>query len=192
MGIPLTDIVTALLLGIGLSMDASAVSMTGGANAGKGAHLRAALLAALFFGAFQGGMLLAGGAGGESLKSAISGIDHWVAFILLGAVGGKMLMESRKTGEDKKVDLLDIRILAMLSVATSIDALAAGAGIAFADNSILFTASIVAASTSVISFFSVFIGRKYGCALEGKAEALGGVVLFLIGLHILLAHTAFS
>ena len=189
MGIPLTDFLTALLIGVGLSMDASAVSMTGGANAAKGSLMGAAFRAAFFFGAFQGGMMLLGGAGGESLKGMISGIDHWVAFFLLAAVGGKMLLESRHMGEDKRVDLLDARVLVLLAIATSIDALAVGVGVAFADHSLLDTAAIVAATTAAISFASVFAGKKYGCALEGKAEVLGGAVLILIGLNILISHT---
>ncbi|MFH0885252.1 MAG: manganese efflux pump [Candidatus Micrarchaeota archaeon] len=192
MGISLTDFITALLIGIGLSMDASAVSMTGGANAKGGSLTGAAFRAAFFFGAFQGGMLLIGGIGGESIKAVISEIDHWVAFFLLAAVGGKMLLESRHMGEDKRVDLLNARILILLAVATSIDALAVGIGIAFADHSLFDTAIIVASTTALISFASVFAGKKYGCALEGKAEAFGGIVLTLIGLNILLSHIFFS
>ena len=80
-----------------------------------------------------------------------------------------MLLESGHAGEDKKVDLLDARILLILSVATSIDALAVGVGVAFADHSLLETVVIVGLATAAISFCSVFIGSRYGCKLEGKA-----------------------
>jgi len=185
-GISLTDFITASLIGVGLAMDAAAVSMTGGANAKKAGLIAAALLAALFFGGFQMGMLLLGGIGGESLKEAVSGIDHWIAFFLLAAVGGKMLLESGHTGEDKRINLLDARILLLLSVATSIDALAVG--VAFADHSLIETAMIVGLATALISFVSVWVGSRYGCALDNKAEILGGVVLILIGLNILQSH----
>lgn len=169
-------------------MDSAAVSMTGGANAKKGKLVAAALLAALFFGGFQGIMLYFGGIGGEGLKGIVSEIDHWVAFILLAIVGGKMLLESGHRSEEKRVNLLDARILLILSIATSIDALAVGVGVAFADHSLLETAITVGAATALISFSSVFIGSCFGCRLEGKAEAFGGIVLILIGLNILQSH----
>jgi putative Mn2+ efflux pump MntP len=135
---------------------------------------------------------LLGGIGGEGIRGMISDIDHWVAFVLLGAVGGKMLLESRHMGIDKRINLLDARILVLLAIATSIDALAVGVGVAFTDHSLLETAAIVAFTTAIISFASVYAGKKYGCALEGKAEAFGGIVLILIGLNILLGHIFFS
>jgi putative Mn2+ efflux pump MntP len=187
-GIPLTDYFTAALAGIGLAMDASAVSMTGGMNSKKGSLARAALLAALFFGGFQAMMLLLGGIGGAGLRELVSGIDHWIAFGLLAVVGGKMLHEAPHKSGDKKVDLLNARMLLVLAVATSIDALAVGVGMAFADHSLLEAAVIVGAVTAAISFASVYVGSRYGVALEGKAEAFGGIVLILIGLNILQSH----
>jgi putative Mn2+ efflux pump MntP len=187
---PLTDILTAVLVGIGLAMDSSAVSMAGGAGSKKEGLMNAALLTALFFGFFQGGMLLAGGLGGESLKAQVSQIDHWIAFGLLAAVGGKMLHESRHVCGGRKVDLLDARVLMLLGLATSIDALAVGVGVAFADHSLYETAAAVGLTTAAISFISVFAGQAYGHRLEGKAEAFGGIVLILIGLNILISHLA--
>jgi putative Mn2+ efflux pump MntP len=180
------DILVSILIGVGLAMDSSAVSMAGGI--GRTSRIvEAALLAGLLFGFFQALMLFIGGLGGEGLKDMVSGIDHWIAFLMLGIVGGKMLLESRSKG-DEKADLLDPRALLFLSFATSIDALAVGVGIAFAGDSLLETAVIVGATTAVISFFSVFIGKRYGAVLEGKAEALGGIVLIVIGLNILRTH----
>lgn len=181
---------TAVLIGIGLAMDSSAVSMAGGANLKGGRLLRAAVLAALFFGLFQGGMLLAGGIGGEGLKAMVSEIDHWVAFGLLAIVGSRMLYESRHAQSGKAVELLDSRMLLLLAFATSIDALAVGVGVALADHSLYETASAVGLTTAAISFFSVFIGKAWGHSLEGKAEAFGGIVLILIGINILASHMA--
>ncbi len=184
------DIITSVLVGIGLAMDASAVSMAGGATARKGGVAKSALFAALFFGAFQGGMLLLGGIGGESLRAAVSDIDHWVAFGLLAIVGGKMILESSRICPDERVRLLDMGVLLMLSVATSIDALAVGVGVAFADHSLFETAASVAAITAALSFISVFAGNRYGCGLGSRAEVLGGLVLIGIGLNILYGHMA--
>ncbi|MFH0738112.1 MAG: manganese efflux pump [Candidatus Micrarchaeota archaeon] len=181
------DISTSILIGIGLAMDCSAVSMAGGIGR-KADALKAAALAGLFFGAFQGGMLFLGGLGGESLKAAVSGIDHWIAFSALALVGGKMLLESRQKQDEGRIDLLDAKILLFLAIATSIDALAVGVGIAFVGDSVIGSALVIGATTAFISFSSVFIGQRYGASLENKAEIFGGVVLVLIGLNILLSH----
>jgi len=180
------DILTSILIGIGLAMDSSAVSMAGGIGR-KAGLAKASLLAGLFFGGFQTGMFFIGGLGGESLKSMISGIDHWVAFLMLAFVGGKMLYESRHM-EDKRVDLLDAKVLLFLALATSIDALAVGVGVAFTDRSVFESAIIVGITTALISSASVFIGNRFGAVLEGKAEGFGGIVLVLIGMNILLSH----
>ncbi len=181
------DLVTDILIGVGLAMDAAAVSMAGGTGRKNDMPglARAAVLAALFFGAFQAIMLFIGGVGGEGLKGLISGIDHWLAFGLLAIVGGRMIIESRQPAEKRKVDLLDWKLLVFLALATSIDALAVGVGIAFTGNSLVQTAVIVGAITAMLSFASVFVGGRYGHLLENKAEAAGGIVLILIGLKIL-------
>jgi putative Mn2+ efflux pump MntP len=181
------DILSGILIGIGLAMDSSAVSMAGG-MARKSDLVKAAMLAGLFFGGFQFLMFFLGGIGGEGLKSAIEGFDHWIAFLMLACVGGKMVYESRHIDEGRRVDLLDAKVLLFLAIATSIDALAVGVGVAFADSSIIETAIVVGITTAVISFASVFIGNRYGSILEGKAEAFGGFVLILIGLNILRSH----
>jgi len=186
------DVITDILIGVGLAMDASAVSMAGGASRKKGGIVGAAVLAALFFGAFQALMLFMGGIGGEGLKDLISGIDHWLAFGLLTVVGGKMILESRQPAEKRNVDLLDWRVLTLLALATSIDALAVGVGIAFTGNSLLQTAMTVGIITAGLSFASVFLGGRYGHLLENKAEAAGGIVLILIGLKILAEQTALA
>jgi len=182
------DPITDILIGIGLAMDASAVSIVGGANTGK--PIRAAILAGLAFGAFQAGMLLIGGMGGESVRSVVSGIDHWIAFALLAFVGGKMVLEAAtKSRKGKKYDLLDASVLAALAIATSIDSLAVGFGIAFADNYYLLTTAItVGVVTAALSSASVLIGRRYGCEGGCKVEIAGGLILIAIGLNILRTH----
>jgi putative Mn2+ efflux pump MntP len=118
------DLLTQILIGLGLSMDAVAVSIAGGANARKQNKVyMAALIAALFFGFFQGGMFLIGGYGGEQLKNSIANLDHWIAFFLLAAIGGKMIYESM-TGaeEEKRSNLRELHKIIVLAFATSIDA----------------------------------------------------------------------
>lgn len=182
------DLITDILIGISLAMDASAVSMAGGASRKKDGLVRAAFLAALFFGAFQALMLFIGGVGGEGLKDPISGIDHWLAFGLLTIVGGKMILESRQPAEKRKVDLVDWKLLVFLALATSIDALGVGIGMAFIGNSLLQTAVVVGTITAAISFASVFVGNRYGHLFENKAEIAGGLVLILIGIKIVADH----
>ncbi len=182
------DLVTDILIGISLAMDCSAVSMAAGANTVKSRLPAASLLAALFFGGFQAAMLFVGGLGGSALKEIISGIDHWIAFGLLALVGGKMILESRQAGKEERVNLLDLKVLLLLSVATSIDALAVGAGLAFANEMLIETALIAGATTAAISLVSVFAGDRFGTKLEGRAEIVGGILLVLIGLNILRSH----
>jgi len=185
------DILTNILIGIGLAMDCAAVSLAGGANtktADGAKTLKASLFAGLFFGFFQGAMMLLGGFGGEALKAFVSGIDHWIAFSLLAFVGAKMIYESFHGSEEKKTDLLDIRILTVLAIATSIDALVVGAGIAFANGIIGASALIVGITTAVISIASVHTGKRIGHLVDNKIEILGGIILLAIGTNILLSH----
>jgi putative Mn2+ efflux pump MntP len=183
------DIFTEILIGIGLAMDAAAVSMAGGTGRkGNDGLLKAAILAAVLFGAFQAIMLFIGGVGGEALKEFVSGIDHWIAFGILAIVGGKMILESLQPAGKRKIDLLDGQLLVFLALATSIDALAVGIGMAFVDHSLLQTALVVGTMTAAISCASVFIGNRYGHLFENKAEIAGGLVLILIGIKILADH----
>jgi len=184
------DVLTSVFIGIGLAMDASAVSIAGGANAKKKKTgiLRSALMAGLFFGAFQAGMIFLGGIGGESAKALVSGIDHWIAFALLAFVGGKMVIEAFREPEERKVDLLHIRMLFILAIATSIDALAVGVGLAFIDHSLIASAIIVGITTALISIASVFIGHSFGHRIGNKVEIVGGMILIAIGANILQSH----
>lgn len=186
------DTLTNVFIGFGLAMDCAAVSLAGGANTisrqGMKETIKAALLAGSFFGFFQGAMMLLGGYGGEALKTFVSGIDHWVAFSLLAFVGGKMVYEAFQGTSEKKTDLLDMRILTILAIATSIDALVVGAGIAFANGSFMESAIIVGVTTAAISVASVLLGKRIGHLLDNKIEILGGVILLTIGTNILLTH----
>lgn len=209
-------IIEILLIAVGLSMDAFAVALC------KGLHMRTrdtrqAIVIALFFGVFQAVMPLIGWALGKQFENYIQTVDHWIAFVLLSIIGGKMLYEAfhkeacpddacavsttdsaipacgdRNASNEKSFparnDKLNIKELLALAVATSIDALTVGITFAFLKVSILPAVSLIGMTTFILSFAGVFIGHSFGTRLKTKAEVAGGVVLILIGLKILLGH----
>lgn len=182
------DIITILFIAFGLSMDAFAVSVTSGITT-KNLKLSNILRIALFFGSFQAIMPLLGWLAGLSLRSFICGVDHWIAFGLLTFVGCKMIYESAKIKMiGKGNNPLDIYVLLILSVATSIDALAVGLSLSFLNIAILTPIIIIGIVTFVLSFIGTFIGKRLGSFFEHKIEIAGGVILIGIGLKILIEH----
>ena len=183
-------LITVFLTGIGLSMDAFAVSICKGLKMQKLNYKQMGLIA-LFFGGFQALMPLVGWILGNSFKSYIESFDHWVAFVLLCFIGGKMIYEAFQV-EDDDCGCFDIKELLIMAIATSIDALAVG--IAFAIDgidtwaNILLAILIIGVTTFVLSAIGVLIGHKFGAVYKSKAEFAGGVILILIGLKILLEH----
>lgn len=181
--------VELFLIGVGLSMDAFAVSICKGLNMKK-INYKHALIIGGFFGGFQALMPLLGWALGSRFEQYIESVDHWIAFILLAFIGGKMVYESIKGGDDDEEsshqDKLDIKELFMLAVATSIDALAVGVTFAFLEVSILPSITLIGITTFVISVGGVVIGNRFGSKYKNKAEIAGGMILILIGLKILL------
>lgn len=175
------------LLAVGLSMDALAVALCKGLALGK-PELGRALWVGLWFGGFQGLMPLAGWALGAGFADSITAIDHWVAFLLLGWLGGNML-RAACTGETAGSSAsLAPRAMLPLAVATSIDALAVGITFAFLDVSILPSTGLIALTTFVLSALGVALGSLCGQKLQARAEALGGCILILLGIKILLEH----
>lgn len=183
--------VEVVLIALGLAMDAFAVSV-GKGLAMRRLNLRQAAVIAVAFGAFQGGMPLIGWAVGTRFAELITNVDHWIAFGLLAAIGGKMLYEAAwgdPDGPDTPADApLGVRELLVLAVATSIDALAAGVGFAFLKLDILAVVSTIAVVTCALSFVGVLVGHRFGARFERPAEALGGTILIAIGAKILLDH----
>lgn len=175
-----------LLLGIGLSMDAFAVSVCKGL-AVRRADAKTALACGVWFGLFQGLMPLAGFFLGRIFAGAIEAVDHWVAFGLLALVGGSMIRESLSpAGEAPGADL-SLGAMLPLAVATSIDALAVGVSLAMrAEVSIWGSVLLIGVTTFLLSALGVTVGGIFGRKFEKKAELLGGVVLVLLGLKILL------
>ncbi len=183
--------ITVFLTGIGLSMDAFAVAICKGLKMQKLNYKQMGLIA-LFFGGFQAIMPFIGWTLGHSFKDYIESFDHWVAFVLLAFIGGKMIYEAFKGDDDDECDSFDIKELLIMAVATSIDAMAAG--VAFAIDgietvtSILWAVLVIGATTFILSASGVFIGHKFGAIYKSKAELAGGIILILIGAKILLEH----
>lgn len=188
------------LVAVGLSMDAFAVAICKGLGMKK-LDMRQALVIGLFFGGFQAFMPTIGWFLGAQFASLVMSIDHWIAFILLAFIGGKMLFDAIKdddeseTGEVKdgegakgSAPRLDLRELTMLAIATSIDALAVGITFAFLDVDIVPAASFIGVVTFVLSVIGVAVGNQFGSRWEKPSTIVGGVVLILIGVRILLEH----
>jgi len=176
-----------VVLSVGLAMDAFAVSVCKGLSIQK-LKTSQALTVGLWFGAFQALMPLAGWLLGRALADLIEAVDHWVAFALLAAIGGKMLWEAF-SGESEGCDAsLSFGVMLTLAVATSIDALAVGITFAVIKVDIVPAVSLIGAVTFALSALGVKIGNLFGARFKGRAEALGGAVLILIGLKILLEH----
>ena len=182
-------ILEIFLVGVGLSMDAFAVSVCKGLKMRRLSPGQTAVIA-LFFGGFQALMPLIGWLLGRQFETYITNIDHWVVFVLLAFIGGKMIVDAirEEEGVSDGGNAFDIRELLVLAVATSIDALAVGISFAFLQMSIWVPISLIGVTTFVLSAIGVFIGHKFGARWESRAELAGGVILVLIGLKILLEH----
>jgi putative Mn2+ efflux pump MntP len=185
---PGMNLFTIIIIAVGLAMDTFAVSIASG-SASKQVRVKQALQMALFFGGFQLVMPLIGSLAGLTLKKYIAGYDHWVAFGLLAAVGGKMIYESFKMKSTRKnFNFSNIFVLLVLSIATSIDALAVGITLSLITSSIGIAVIIIGLITFTLSYLGVFIGQKLGHFFENKIEAIGGLILIGIGLKIVLQH----
>ncbi len=185
------DIVTLLLIAIGLAMDAFSVAISNGTTMKK-LKFSDALKIGLFFGVFQFGMLYIGNVLGGAFAKYIIAVDHWIAFFLLAFIGGKMFYEAVWGEEEiENSKSLDFKTLTILAIATSIDALAVGVSLATITNNIIFDASIVGIVAFAFSFVGIYIGNKCGNLFGRKAEIVGGIVLVGIGVKILIEHLFF-
>ena len=185
-------LIELILVAIGLSMDAFAVSVCNAMTVNN-LRLRDAAKFGLFFGFFQALMPLIGWAAGKTFSSYVTAFDHWVAFVLLAFIGGKMIYDASCGCEDEASENpLSFKVLFVLAIATSIDALAVGITFAFMQMSILPSVLLIGAITFLISTMGALIGKKAGDALGNKAEIAGGIILILIGAKILIEHLFFS
>ena len=186
------SILEILLLGIGLSMDAFAVSICKGLSA-KRLQTRHYLIIGAWFGGFQALMPFIGWMLGSQFADRIQQYDHWIAFILLVLIGGNMIREALSGDEEDaaqaETDLrLDHKKLFLMAIATSIDALAIGVTFAFLETAILPAIGIIGCTTFCISVAGVAVGCWFGARYKKRAEITGGAILVLLGIKILLEH----
>lgn len=180
-------LIDILLTGLGLAMDAFAVAVCKGLSMKKYDYKKG-LIIGLYFGLFQGLMPVVGYVLGTAFQDIITNFDHWIAFILLGVIGGNMIKESLSKESEQSNDKVDFKTMLPLAIATSIDALAIGITLAFLKVNIIIAALSITIITFIMSFIGSKIGHKFGSKYEKKSEFLGGIILIFIGLKILLEH----
>jgi len=178
-----------IILAVGVSMDALAVSICKGLSVSR-LRPRYMLSAALWFGGFQALMPLLGYFLGVSFADKVASVDHWIAFVLLGIIGGKMIVEAFRKDDECEYDPdFSFRTMLILAIATSIDALAVGVSLAFLIVDIVPAVVLIGVTTACFSAFGVWLGNIFGCRFKSKAEFAGGLILVIIGVKIMLEHT---
>ncbi|MBS6518324.1 MAG: manganese efflux pump [Clostridium sp.] len=178
------------ILAVGVSMDAFAVSVCKGLSIQR-LNWRHAVLVGLYFGGFQAAMPLMGYLLGARFKDSIASFDHWIAFILLAAIGFSMIREACSKEEEELDGSLGFKTMSILALATSIDALAVGVTLSFLNVEIVPAVSFIGIITFLLSAAGVRIGHVFGTRYKSKAELGGGAILILIGLKILIEHLFF-
>lgn len=180
---------TLFVLAIGVSMDAFSVSICKGL-ATQTVRPKHMVIAGVWFGGFQALMPLIGYLVGSTFGRYIEAYDHWIAFLLLGFLGGKMIFEALKGGDDEPAcGSFAVKEMLLLAIATSIDALAVGVSLAILpDVQIGWAVTFIGITTFVFSAVGVKIGNIFGAKYKNRAELVGGIILFLVGLSILLKH----
>jgi putative Mn2+ efflux pump MntP len=185
--------ISIFLIGLSLSLDAFAVSISSGIS-DRGLNSFHIRRASFFFGAFQFIMPVIGWHLGNAFVSYIEAFDHWIASVLLAFIGGKMLVgamprKNREGAVKKGVDLQSLGNLFILAVATSIDALAVGLSFSMVNRSIYVPALIIGCITLGVCFWGFQFGKKIGRVFETGSQIVGGIILIGIGVKILLEHT---
>ena len=173
-----------ILIAVALAMDCFAVSICCGLSV-KDIRQSDALKLGIFFGSFQGLMALAGWLGGTNLVDIMEDYTHWIAFFLLILIGGKMLIDGLKNGECNVADIRKLRVVLMLSIATSIDALAIGVSFAFLETAIIIPVILIGVVSFIFAYAGTHIGDRVGEKFEGRIEIIGGLILIAIGIKVL-------
>lgn len=180
------------LLALGLAMDATAAAATRG-MAVPTIRAKHVLLVAAFFGGFQALMPLVGWVIGTRLGPFVHAWDHWIAFALLSAIGGKMLWEARGDADDGDANERDPfapKVMLVLAIATSIDALAVGITLPLLNAPFLLSLVTIGVTTALLSAVGLYAGRKFGALLGKRLDVFGGLVLIGLGVKILMEHLA--
>lgn len=180
-------ILELILIAIGLGMDAFAVSICKGISMSK-MNWKKAIIIGLYFGIFQALMPVIGFTLGKTFENLVTSIDHWIAFGLLLIIGIKMIIDAFKEDNISVNDSINWKVMVILAIATSIDALAVGITFAFLQVNLLLAVSIIGIITFILCVIGNKIGNNFGNKFENKAEILGGIVLIFIGVKILLEH----
>lgn len=180
------DFISIMGIAAGLSMDAFAVSISCGFSADE-IKKRHAFRIAFAFGLFQALMPVAGWALGMHFRYLVAHFDHWIAFGLLGFIGGRMLREARGSCQ-KRINLLNWPVLFIMSLATSIDAFTVGLTYAVLATSIVVPVIVIGLVTFAMSWAGVQLGDRFGCLFGRKVERFGGFLLIGIGLKIFIEH----
>ena len=178
---------TTLVTALGLAMDAVAVAIASGLSV-KVLRWQDALKMALFFGVFQALMPLGGYFVGALFANVLAAYDHWIAFVLLSALGVKMILESKNAAEEKVASPFRNNKLLILSIATSLDAFAVGISFSLLEISLIETVTIIGVVTFLLCLPAVWFGARLGKSMAKRAEIFGGLVLILIGSKILIEH----
>lgn len=177
-----------IILAVGLSMDAFAVSVCKGLATEK-LKARHILLAGLWFGGFQALMPLLGYFLGSAFEKYVTAVDHWIAFVLLGAIGGNMIKEAFSKEENTADSSFSFKTMFVMAVATSIDALAIGITFALLpDVNIMAAVSFIGIITFILSGIGIKLGNVFGAKYKSKAELAGGIILVILGIKILVEH----
>lgn len=180
------NIIELLILAVALSMDAFAVSICKGLSMKK-MNWKNGIITGLYFGSFQAIMPIVGYIFGSQFKNIIVNIDHWIAFVLLVAIGLGMIKESREEVKEMNTCFCAKNML-LLSVATSIDALVVGITFAFLQVDIIQAVSLIGVTTFTLSVIGIKVGNVFGAKYKSKSEVIGGIILILMGTKILLEH----
>jgi len=182
-----------LALSVGLAMDATAVSAARGMAVPK-IRPRHVALVALFFGGFQALMPVIGWLVGSRVGPLVEAWDHWIAFVLLAAIGGKMLWESRKSEAEathrNEENVFGLRTMLVLAIATSIDALAVGITLPLLDAPFALSVATIGVTTAVMCIAGLLLGRRAGAMLGRRLDMLGGLILIGLGVKILVEHVS--
>ena len=181
------ELLEMLLIAASLSMDAFAVAICKGLSVQQ-VKLRHSLITGLFFGGFQAFMPMAGYLLASQFSVYVTAISHWIAFILLSAIGVNMIRESRNCCCENVGNAFSLKSMVVLSIATSIDALAVGVTFAFMQVEIIPAVLIIGTTTFIFSAVGVRIGKLLGAMFKSRAEFIGGLILIAIGIKILLEH----
>ena len=180
-----------LAISVGLAMDATAVSAARGMAVPE-VRPRHAALVALFFGGFQALMPVVGWLVGSRIGPLVEAWDHWIAFVLLGAIGAKMLWESRdpKTADAPRSEreLFGLKVMLLLAIATSIDALAVGITLPMLDAPFALSVATIGVTTAVLCVAGLLVGRRAGAMFGRRLDFLGGLILIAVGTMILIEH----